>query len=158
MELYLRLVSGIRIIYHLCAIIGHIEASLAASLPIASASTMSTTADDSNSENLYETLKVSRDADEAAIKKAYLKLARDTHPDRCPGDEAAKERFQAIGRAYAVLKDPEKKKVYDASGIVDEESGGGGSGVSISAGFASFCQRRRQGTKILLWASFLLLV
>ena len=84
---------------------------------------MSTTADDNNSEDLYETLKVPRDADEAAIKKAYLKLARDTHPDRCPGDEAAKERFQAIGRAYAVLKDPEKKKVYDASGIVDEESG-----------------------------------
>ena len=39
--------------------------------------------------SLYEVLDVARDADVAAIKKAYIKQARDTHPDKCPGDETA---------------------------------------------------------------------
>ena len=39
--------------------------------------------------SLYETLGISPDADEATIKKAYLKLARETHPDKHPGDETA---------------------------------------------------------------------
>lgn len=72
-------------------------------------------------DDLYATLEISRDADAAAIKKAYLTLARQTHPDRNPGDETAKARFQAIGRAYATLSDPEKKSVYDSAGIVDDQ-------------------------------------
>jgi DnaJ family protein C protein 9 len=71
-------------------------------------------------EDLYAVLQVPRDANAAVIKKAYLKLARETHPDRCPGDEDAKARFQAIGRAYATLSDAEKRQVYDTSGIVDD--------------------------------------
>ena len=74
-------------------------------------------------DDLYATLGVSRDADAAAIKRAYLQLARDTHPDRCPGDEGANARFQAIGRAYATLRDPEKRRLYDAAGIVDDGAG-----------------------------------
>ena len=73
--------------------------------------------------SLYETLGISPDADEATIKKAYLKLARETHPDKHPGDETAQSKFQAVGRAYAVLRDPEKRKVYDAAGIVDDGTG-----------------------------------
>ena len=76
----------------------------------------------SQDDDLYATLKVAREADESTVKKAYLKLARETHPARCPGDEDANARFQAIGRAYAILRDPEKRKVYDSTGIVDDDS------------------------------------
>lgn len=73
--------------------------------------------------DLYATLGVARDADAATIKRAYMQLARDTHPDRCPGDEGANARFQEVGRAYATLRDPEKRRVYDAAGIVDDGAG-----------------------------------
>ena len=56
--------------------------------------------------DLYALLQVARDADAAAIKKAYLKMAREVHPDRNPGDDDANSRFQALGRAYNVLRDP----------------------------------------------------
>ena len=69
---------------------------------------------------LYEVLGVAREADSAAIKKAYIKKARETHPDKCPGDETAHERFQAVGRAYVTLRDPERRKLYDATGMVDD--------------------------------------
>jgi DnaJ family protein C protein 9 len=75
-----------------------------------------------SADDLYATLGVQRDANASSIKKAYLKAARQTHPDRNPGDEDAKARFQAIGRAYATLSDPEKKSVYDAAGIVDDQA------------------------------------
>jgi len=61
-----------------------------------------------------------RDASADAIKKAYLQRARETHPDKCPGDASAHERFQALGRAYSILRDPEKRQTYDAAGIVDD--------------------------------------
>lgn len=76
--------------------------------------------------SLYELLGIQADADAAAIKRAYLKAARDTHPDKNGGDEAATERFQQVGRAYAVLSDAEKRKLYDETGMVDDGSGGGG--------------------------------
>ena len=66
--------------------------------------------------DLYATLGVSRDADAASIKRAYLKLARETHPDKNPGDADANDRFQALGRAYAILRDEEKRKLYDKIG------------------------------------------
>ena len=74
--------------------------------------------------DLYETLGVARDADAATIKRAYLKLARETHPDKNAGDAAATERFQQVGRAYATLSDEEKRKIYDATGIVDDVGNG----------------------------------
>lgn len=44
------------------------------------------------------------------------------HPDKCPGDEAAKGRFQALSLVHSVLSDPERRSLYDESGEVEEES------------------------------------
>lgn len=71
------------------------------------------------SDDLYATLGVARDAAAADIKRAYLHLARDTHPDKNPADETASARFQAVGRAYATLRDADKRAAYDAAGVVD---------------------------------------
>lgn len=67
----------------------------------------------------YRTLGVGRDADAAAIKKAYRKLAKEHHPDR-GGDP---ERFKALGRAHEVLSDPDKRKAFDTYGAVSLEPG-----------------------------------
>ncbi|BBN93627.1 molecular chaperone DnaJ [Deinococcus grandis] len=64
----------------------------------------------------YDVLGVSRGASDADIKSAYRKLAKQYHPDKNAGDEKAAERFKEIGEAYAVLSDPEKRKVFDQFG------------------------------------------
>ncbi len=64
----------------------------------------------------YKTLGVGKNATEKEIKKAYRKLARQCHPDVCPGDKAAEERFKEINEAYEVLSDPEKRQKYDQFG------------------------------------------
>ncbi|PZR52150.1 J domain-containing protein [Xylanimonas oleitrophica] len=64
--------------------------------------------------DFYAALGVPKDADDAAIKKAYRKLARQYHPDQNQGDAKAEARFKEIGEAYAVLSDPEQRKQYDA--------------------------------------------
>ena len=64
--------------------------------------------------DFYAILGVPADADAAAIKKAYRKLARTLHPDQNPGDKASEKRFKEIGEAYAVLSAPEERKQYDA--------------------------------------------
>jgi molecular chaperone DnaJ len=64
--------------------------------------------------DFYAILGVPADADAAAIKKAYRKLARTLHPDQNPGDKASEKRFKEIGEAYAVLSVPEERKQYDA--------------------------------------------
>ncbi len=64
--------------------------------------------------DFYAILGVPQDADAAAIKKAYRKLARTHHPDQNPGDTAAEQRFKEIGEAHSVLSDPEQRKEYDA--------------------------------------------
>ena len=77
----------------------------------------------------YETLSVSRDADGAAIKSAYRKLAMKYHPDRNPGDEEAEAKFKACAEAYECLKDPQKRAAYDRYGheaFTQGMSGGGG--------------------------------
>lgn len=61
----------------------------------------------------YETLKVSPEASTEEIKKAYRKLALETHPDRNPNDPRAEERFKRISEAYGVLIDPHKRAQYD---------------------------------------------
>lgn len=64
----------------------------------------------------YKLLDVARTATQEEISKAYKKLARKYHPDLNPGDAAAEEAFKDINEAYEVLKDPEKRKLYDQLG------------------------------------------
>ena len=56
----------------------------------------------------YEVLGVDRNADDAAIKSAYRKLAKKYHPDMNPGDKEAEQKFKEASEAYAVLSDADK--------------------------------------------------
>ena len=76
----------------------------------------------------YEVLGVDRNADEAAIKKAYRVLAKKYHPDANPGDQEAEKKFKEASEAYAVLSDPEKRKQYDQFGHAAFDGGAGGAG------------------------------
>jgi len=67
-------------------------------------------------QDYYKTLGVSRTATQADIKKAFRKLARESHPDKHPGDTAAERRFKAINEAHAVLSDVAKRAKYDQFG------------------------------------------
>ena len=62
----------------------------------------------------YEVLGVPKDADDAAIKKAYRQLAKKYHPDMNPGDKEAEIKFKEASEAYAVLSDAEKRRQYDS--------------------------------------------
>lgn len=64
----------------------------------------------------YQTLGVSRTAEEKEIKKAYRKLARQYHPDINPNNKQAEARFKEINEAYQVLSDKEKRGLYDQYG------------------------------------------
>ncbi len=64
----------------------------------------------------YQLLGVERSASTEAIAKAFKKLARKYHPDLNQGDAAAEEKFKEVNEAYEVLKDPEKRKLYDQLG------------------------------------------
>jgi molecular chaperone DnaJ len=61
----------------------------------------------------YAALGVPKDADAAAIKKAYRQLARDLHPDKNPGNTQAETRFKEVSEAYDVLSDPKRRGEYD---------------------------------------------
>ncbi len=72
----------------------------------------------------YEILGVSRDAGAEEIKKAYRKLALQYHPDRNPGDREAEERFKEAAEAYEVLRNGEKRRIYDLYGHAGLEGTG----------------------------------
>ena len=76
----------------------------------------------------YEVLGVGKDADDAALKKAYRQVAKKYHPDMNPGNEEAEKKFKEASEAYAVLSDPEKKRQYDQFGHAAFENGGGAGG------------------------------
>lgn len=79
----------------------------------------------------YELLGVERNADDAALKKAYRKKAMQYHPDRNPGDAEAEKKFKELSEAYDVLRDSEKRATYDRFGHAAFENGGmGGRGAS----------------------------
>ncbi|MCC5941179.1 MAG: DnaJ domain-containing protein [Balneolaceae bacterium] len=64
----------------------------------------------------YQILGVPRDVSAADLKKKYRKLAAKYHPDKNPDDKSAEVKFKELGEAYEVLKDPEKRKLYDQVG------------------------------------------
>ena len=82
----------------------------------------------------YEVLGVDRNADDAALKKAYRQLAKKYHPDVNPGDKEAEAKFKEATEAYSVLSDPAKRKQYDQFGHAAFENGGGGG----AGGFGGF--------------------
>ena len=82
----------------------------------------------------YEVLGVDKNADDAALKKAYRALAKKYHPDTNPGNAEAEAKFKEASEAYAVLSDPEKKRQYDQFGhaAFDGGMGGGAGGFDFS--------------------------
>jgi molecular chaperone DnaJ len=72
----------------------------------------------------YEVLGVSRDADDATIKKAFRRLARELHPDVNTNDPEAEEKFKEAAEAYEVLSDPDRRATYDRYGHEGLRSGG----------------------------------
>ena len=84
----------------------------------------------------YEVLGVDRNADDAALKKAYRVLAKKYHPDMNPGDAEAEKKFKEASEAYAVLSDAEKRRQYDQFGHAAFEGGGAG-GAGGFGGFSS---------------------
>lgn len=79
-------------------------------------------------EDYYKILGVERGASAADIQKAYRKLARKYHPDVNPDDQSAKAKFQELQRAFDVLNDAEKRKLYDQYGSAFEQMGAGAGG------------------------------
>ncbi len=113
-------------------------------------------------EDLYQILGVSKNASKDEIKKAHRKLALKYHPDKNPGDDAARERFKRVQEAYDVLNDDEKRAAYDRYGADFEKirssgyqpgAGGagfdgldldqifGGRGASFEGGFTDFFEQ-----------------
>ena len=79
----------------------------------------------------YEVLGVRRDASDSELKAAYRKLALQFHPDRNPNDKSAEEKFKEAAEAYEVLRDPQKRQIYNAYGHQGLE----GAGFSGFGGF-----------------------
>merc|ERR1712070_444019 len=65
---------------------------------------------------LYDTLGIEPDATSGQVKKAYYRMAKQHHPDKNDGNEAAKQRFQEISDAYQILMDEESRANYDRFG------------------------------------------
>ncbi|MGI8881621.1 MAG: molecular chaperone DnaJ [Jatrophihabitans sp.] len=87
----------------------------------------------------YASLGVAKDASASEIKKAYRKLARESHPDKNPGNAASETRFKEVSEAYDVLSDTAKRKEYDETRSLfagGAYRGGGGGFGSQDGGFA----------------------
>ena len=81
----------------------------------------------------YEVLGIDKNADDAAIKKAYRVLAKKYHPDMNPGDAEAEKKFKEASEAYAILSDPEKRRQYDQYGHAAFDGAGGAGGFDFGS-------------------------
>jgi molecular chaperone DnaJ len=91
--------------------------------------------------NYYDLLGVPKGADEATIKAAYRRLAKDCHPDTKGGCKEHEAKFKAINEAYDVLKDPQKRAAYDRFGHAAFQNGMNGQGPfggGAGGGFEGF--------------------
>ena len=90
----------------------------------------------------YKILGVDKTIPQKDVKKAYLKRAKQFHPDLHPDDPKAKAKFQALNEAYDVIGDPEKRKKYDQYGeqwrMADQMGGGFGRGQGGGSPFDGF--------------------
>lgn len=90
----------------------------------------------------YKILGVQRDIPQRDVKRAYLKRAKQFHPDLHPDDPKAKAKFQALNEAYDVIGDPEKRKKYDQYGEqwrnADAYNAAGGESYGHSMGDSPF--------------------
>jgi DnaJ homolog subfamily A member 2 len=92
---------------------------------------------------LYETLEIDKNATPKEIKKAYFRLSKLHHPDK-GGEE---HKFKEISAAYEILSDPEKRKSYDQYGLegVDDEGGAAARGEDLFSMFFGGSRRGRGG-------------
>ena len=86
----------------------------------------------------YDLLGLQKGADDAAIKSAYRRMAKECHPDRHGGCTEQEARFKAISEAYDCLKDPQKRAAYDRFGKAAFQNGGGGHDPFGGQGFDGF--------------------
>lgn len=89
----------------------------------------------------YAVLGVRRDADEQEIKDAFRQAALRWHPDRNANDPATADRFKEAAAAYEVLRDPQKRQIYDRSQTFSEDAVSTGVGHKWRCG----CGARRRG-------------
>jgi molecular chaperone DnaJ len=80
----------------------------------------------------YEVLGVSRSATESEVTKAYRLLAKKYHPDQNPGDDSVVAKYHEVQEAYEVLRDPQRRQIYDRYGHAGLAQGSGGGGVDLS--------------------------
>ena len=74
----------------------------------------------SSKKNYYEVLGVPKGASKEEIKKAFVKLAREFHPDKSSAPDA-KQKFSEINEAYTTLQDEKKRQIYDQTGMSSDE-------------------------------------
>src|SRR5438270_8504660 len=106
----------------------------------------------------YEVLGVGKQASPDELKRAFRKIAMDSHPDRNPDDAVAHARFKEASEAYTVLSDPDRRRSYDMFGHA--AVGAGGPAVDFSdmpfadifdtffGGGFSGCARRERASRV----------
>ncbi len=87
-----------------------------------------------NKKDYYDVLGVSRNVDEAELKKAYRRHAMKYHPDRNQGDVKAEDKFKEAKEAYDVLSNSQKRAAYDQFGHAGVDNSAAGHGGFSGAG------------------------